>query len=385
MFDLIALKAEASALILKFSTAGVETTDAEFARLETVTAEIKSAGEREARIAATKSAVAGIASVRVEKAADTDIEAKSFGHNFVKNGDMAAFKAHRNQEVPEFKAVGPTMVGTELISDIDRVIVSNLRPAESIEDLFGSGNLSGNALEYRYELPVEGTITAVAEGQAKAQVKYTYDIARETIAEVGASIEFTDAMTEDLDYVVTEMNGSLLKDLSLSTDEQLLYGDGTGVNLKGLLGRTGVQTLVSASVEDNLDNIKHAATLVSIGSQRQADYLIINPLDFDEFILAKDKNGAYLGAGPFVATVTQGIWSITAFVTSKVAVGTVVVGAFASATVLNKGGIKSKSTDSHEGNFVKGITVVVASRRLGLKVPRPAAFVKLTLSSVAAA
>ncbi|MEC5185305.1 HK97 family phage major capsid protein [Cryobacterium sp. MP_3.1] len=378
--DLLLIEAQS---LISAAKSGIAT-DEQSARLTVVTGLIKAAQANAASVAEGEALIKSLSAAGPAVVA-TEAQAKTLGAHAVKSLDLAGFKATRTpRSATEFKAVGdPTLVGTDIVADVDREIVGNVRTIPSVEALFSAGNLGGNALKYRVELPVQGSVAAVAEGDAKAQVTYTYEERQEGISTIAGFTELSDDMLEDLDYVAAEINNNLVTDLNVETDRQLLDGDGAGPNVLGVLRRAGVLTLVSPTVAENLDSIKRASTLVSIASGRQASALVINPLDFDRLILSKDGNGAYLGAGPFVATVTQGIWSITAVVTPAITQGTVLLGAFATGTVLKKGGVRTKITDSHEGNFVKGISTIVAERRLGLKVNRPAAFIKLTLATAA--
>lgn len=365
--------------------------EAGVARLATIQAEIKSAQALAASIADGEALLAGVKSVGAPAAPVADADdapARSLGEHFVKNADFASFKANRalGMQAPEFKASAPTTVGTAQVNDVGNTIVAQTRQAPTVAALFSSGTISGNGLSYRVEKPVAGTVTAVAEGKPKARVTYTYDEVREGISKVGAFTEITDEMVDDLSYVASEINGNLVTDLDIELDRQILDGDGTGANVKGVLRRTGVLTVASASVGDNLDAVHRATTLTSIASSREADAVVLHPVDFEAFKLQKDKNGNYLSGAPlasgFVGATT--IWGRNAIVTTAMTQGKVLVGAFATGSVLRKGGVKVKSTDAHGENFIEGVTTIVAEARLGLKVPKPAAFAIVTLSATPA-
>jgi HK97 family phage major capsid protein len=360
-----------------------EIDEAGSARLVELNAEIKAAQIREASITEGEALIAGVKSAGSAAKAVEDVQAKSLGDHFIKSFDGAGFPK-ANFEAAEFKAVGdPTLVGASEVNDVDKQIVGNTRVRPSVAALFNSGSVSGNGITYRVELPVQGSIAAVAEGDPKAQVTYTYEEKREGISTVAGFTEISDDMRDDLPYVASEINSNLVTDLDIEVDRQVLDGDGIGPNVLGVLRRSGVQVVASADTSDNLDAIHRASTLVSIASNRETTAMVIHPLDYEKAVLTKDANGSYLAGGPFVATVGKGLWAIPAIVTTAISQGTALVGAFDSASFLKKGGIAVKSTDSHDGNFVKGITTIVAEQRAGLKVGKPAAFAKVTLSTAA--
>lgn len=375
-----ALSAEFAAIKSAFTAGSITPEQTE--RLKALPAELKAASDEIAAIKAGEAALSGIkAAGPAEPAADA---AHSLGEHFVKS--LKDGRVPAKSEATEFKAIGdPTLVGDSQINDQDRSIVSNTRIAPSVQGLLTQGNIGGNGVVYRVELPVQGTIKAVLEGEAKAQVTYTYEEKREGISTIAGVTELSDDMREDLEYVASEINGNLVVDLAIEVDRQILDGDGVGPNLLGLLRRSGLQTLAATNTTDNVDALHRAATLGAIASGRQATAMVIHPLDFERIALSKDKNGAYLGAGPFVATISNSVWSIPAVVTTAIAQGTALVGAFTTATFLRKGGVKVKSTDSHNGNFTLGITTIVAEQRAGLKVGKPSAFVKVSFSAAAPA
>ncbi len=60
--------------------------------------------------------------------------------------------------------------------------------------------------------------------------------------------------------------------------------------------------------------------------------------------------------------------------------GTVLVGAFQAATVLERMPITVYTTDSHSDWFTRNIIAVLFEERLGFPIFYPAAFVKITLN-----
>ena len=67
-------------------------------------------------------------------------------------------------------------------------------------------------------------------------------------------------------------------------------------------------------------------------------------------------------------------------VTNSMPKGTCLVGAFRQgATVLRKGGLRVDSTNTNADDFDNNLVTLRAEERVGLMVPLPAAFVKVTL------
>lgn len=279
-----------------------------------------------------------------------------------------------------------------LVTDYDRTFVTGVRRRLTVADLLPNGAISGNALTYFIEGAMEGDYTTVAEGAQKPQIHFADPTSvTEPLKKIAAFIKESDEMVEDFPFLVSAINNRLLYRLRLFEEDQLLNGNGTGTNIRGLLNRTGIQTLglTTDAKAGNLDQIFKAATAVDTGSGFTADGIIINPTDYQTFRLAKDANNQYYGGGPFTGQYGVGgvmeqppLWGIRTVVTPAIAAGTVLVGAFqAAAEVLRKGGVRVESTNSNEDDFENNRITIRAEERLLLAVRYPAALVKVTLGT----
>jgi HK97 family phage major capsid protein len=387
--NLAALIAEANALIAE-AKSGAALTQEKSDRLVAIQGEIVAARALEKSIADGEALLKGIqgAGPAQEKSGE-DVQAKSLGEHFVKHADVAAFKANpkAGMAAPEFKAAGdPAVVGDIKIEQRSTNVNGLVRQRLTVADLFTPAVLDGTQIVYLEEQLSEGSVKAIAEGEAAPKITYHFTEVREGVSKVAGITTVSDEMITDLPYVASAINGNLTTDLGVEEERQLLRGDGVGSNLKGLENRSGVLTEASANLDDNADAIHRAATKVSIASGHEADAVVIHPLDFERERLAKDANGAYTAGGPLANYGTNPtIWGRTAVVTTAAIQGQVLVGAFASATILRKGGVLVKTSSETGSNFEEGLVSIKAEKRLGIEVRRPSAFAKVTLSTAPAA
>lgn len=329
-------------------------------------------------------------------------EAKSLGEHFVKSvGDQikAAYDGGRSRfsaTAPEYKAATDTqLVGTALsaaTTDVDTTIVSGLRRRLAIADLLGTGTLTGNAITYFIEGALEGAFTTVAEGAAKPQIHFADPTpVTESLKKIAAFIKESDEMVEDLPFLVSSINNRLLYQLALFEEDQLLNGNGTGTNVRGLLNRSGIQTLGAGTdpAAGNADQLFKALTAVQTGSGLDADGIVINPTDYQALRLSKDGNGQYFGGGFFAGQYGNGgiteqppVWGLRTVVTPAIAAGTVLVGAFQqSSTLYRKGGVRVESTNSEGNDFTTNKITIRAEERIALATRVPAGLVKVTLGT----
>ncbi|MBW3090429.1 phage major capsid protein [Bifidobacterium miconisargentati] len=298
---------------------------------------------------------------------------------------------------PDFKEATDTHVagtgsaGTGYEPVVTQIDMNGVWPYERqlvVADLFGSVTLSGNAntVEYPVYGALEGGAGTVGEGGAKPQThlpapKWESD----SLKEVAAWWKVTDNMAEDLSYIVSEINNHARYNLQLLEETQLLSGDGTNANIKGLLARD-IQTMPQAADSDP-DRIFKARTKIALATGFRADALVINPADYEAIRLSKDSNGQYYGGGYFNGQYGNGtimqdppLWGLTTVVTEAVAAGTAIVGAFKlGGAVIRKGGLRAESTNSHESDFTNDLITFRVRERIGLQVKYPQAFVKVEL------
>lgn len=330
--------------------------------------------------------------------------AATLGDHFVKTAlDQVRSKSGERFSVATPEWTGPskaatdtqstgTVYNTPVLTEFDRTLVRAVRPELVLVDLLGKGSISGTAISYFIETgPMQGAFTTVAEGAAKPQVHFPDPTtALDSLKKIAGFIKFTDEMLEDLGFVVTEINTRLLYELSKFEEQQLIYGDGVGTNVLGLLNRSGIQLGARLSGESIADAIFRQITAVQTGSGLSADGIVMHPLDYQALRLQKDANDQYLGGGFFQGQYGNGgimvnppVWGLRTVVTASVAQGTAIIGAFnQSATVYRKGGVRVESTNSNGTDFTDNKITVRAEERVALAVRRPAGIVKLDLTPV---
>lgn len=379
-------------------SAGADLTPEQVEEIDGLIADVKSFDEQIAKATEAQAKLDAMGSVKMpEKKEQGTVQAKTIGEHAVKafGEQLANFKGSSQRfslGAQEFKAAGDSHArvdGGALHAQIDETVVQGFRERPTIASWLGSGTLTAASITYYVEALREGAFEAVAEGGLKPQLHYTYDQVNDALTKIAGRIKINDEMAEDLPFLVSEINGRLLYDLVMFEEQQLLNGNGTAPQLRGLLNRVGVQTEAAADNTDNADAIFRALTKVQTATGLTADGLVINPLDYQTLRLSKDGNGQYFAGGFFTGAYgngsvnsSPGIWGQNTVVTSAIAQGTVLVGAGKQgATVYRKGGVRVEATNSNEDDFNYNRISIRAEERLALAVRKPSAFVKVALSS----
>jgi HK97 family phage major capsid protein len=112
---------------------------------------------------------------------------------------------------------------------------------------------------------------------------------------------------------------------------------------------------------------------------------VIHPTDWQSLKLAKDANNQYYGGGPFTGPYGVGgivgdtFWGLRVVVTTAIAQGTCLVGAFKlGAQIWQREGVKVEAFDQNEDDVNFNRVTVRVEERLGLAVYRPSAFCTVT-------
>lgn len=382
-----------------YSKFGEEVTDAQLAELKEA---LHEAEALDAELAKVKEANSVFEKLRNIDTGETPLqpEAKSLGEHFVKSaGDSLKQQGSRRLEIsaPEFKAAGDPAKTTPLVDGFgtmyQRSIVNQRREKLVAADLMGSANVDLPTIKYLVEKAnriAEGAPASVAEGAQKPYVRFAdLDIVTESLSKIAALTKLSDEMIADFGFVADWINNQLIYELSVVEEKQLINGDGTGSNVRGILNRSGIQTVTSAKKANWFDDLYSAISKVAQATPLTADGIIMNTADYEVLRLAKDGNGQYVAGGPFQGQYGVGgilvdppVWGYRTVVTNNIPKGTALVGAFRQgSTILRKGGLRVDSSNTNADDFEKNLVTLRAEERIGLMVPLPSAFVKVTLTA----
>lgn len=310
-------------------------------------------------------------------------KARSLGENFVQH--LKEVKVGKRFEIaaPAFeKAATDTQTSPAgavgFATTYDRNVVTAPRTALVVRDLFGAESITGSTLVYLVEGAIEGAPAVTAEGAEKPQVHFADPTPKTvSLAKVACHIKESDEYINDYPFLASAINGRLLYELGLVEQNKLVTD---------LLATSGVQTgtyAANATATDIAEAILQAAMDVQSGSGFAADAIMLHPTDWFKLRTAKASGtGEYFGGGFFGAQNVPNLWGIPVCVTTAVAAGTIVVGAFKTCgSVVSRGGVSVEATNVNEDDFVKNLMTIRAEERLALAVRRPAGFKKLTKAS----
>jgi HK97 family phage major capsid protein len=174
----------------------------------------------------------------------------------------------------------------------------------------------------------------------------------------------------------TLLEGELRDGVLERLEGQIVSGNGTAPNLRGITNTSGIQTQ-ALGADSRSDAIHKAMTLARL-SFYEPDAIVLHPSDAQDLFLEKDANGAYI-YGPPSQPDRGAVWGIQVVISPAIAAGTGVVGQFRrGATLWIREGVQVSASDSHSDFFTRRMVAIMATMRAAFAVTRPAAFVTVT-------
>lgn len=311
----------------------------------------------------------------------------------VKSGDRFVANLGTFSKAAASPMVTPSGVASAL-ADVQERLYEGPRRRLVVADLLGQETTTRSAVTYFVESEtVNGAVAYVAEGAEKPLVSFgDPTVVTDKVMKIAAVLKESDEMVDDLPWLASAIDNRGIYLVQLKEEDEILNGTGSGTALDGILHRTGILTEQTASGESNVaDAIFRAMTKVSQSSPFTADGIVINPADYQTLRLAKDSNNQYYGGGFFQGQYGNGgvieqppVWGLRTVVTTAIAAGTVLVGAFQQgASVIRRQGLTVEIANQNEDDFVNNRIAIRIEERLALAVRYPKAFCKVTVAPAA--
>ena len=309
-------------------------------------------------------------------------ERKSAGQVLIESKNFEAFKdaggkGTARQEVKALTSAAASVGVAIRPQRLTEIIRPNVRL--HVEDLLPGGTTTANAIEYPRELLFTNAAAPVAEGALKPESNITLQLVTAPVRTIAHWLAISKQMLDDAPALQSYIDTRLVDGLDLVEDTQLLYGDGTGQNLYGLIPQATAYS--RATTGTKIDILRRAGTQVRL-AEYQADGIILNPEDWEDIELQKDSQGRYLWTNVNDGGV-QRLWRMPVVDTTAITKGDFLVGAFQMAAQLfdrQQATVEISSEDVD--NFRKNMLTIRAEQREVLVVYRPQSFVRGTFPVV---
>jgi HK97 family phage major capsid protein len=269
-----------------------------------------------------------------------------------------------------------------------QTILPNDQPL-AILDIIDRRPISTNSVEWVQEVTAPAGAVEVTEGSAKPESTFSLQLVTDTAATIAHYVNITRQTLDDELQLQGYVEGRLTYGLWKRVNAQVLNGNGTAPNLRGILNTVGIGTYTAGTAtEAAIISIRKAKTVAQL-SEFDPDAVVVNPVDWEAVELSTDSQGMFRVAPSVQQGAPAVVWGLRVIVTTAITGtvfgttgGTFLVGAFREgATLWERTAVQLFITDSHASNFTSNILTLLAELRAALSVWRPKAFVKGTFGA----
>lgn len=320
-----------------------------------------------------------------DRAPEGGSETKSLGERFVDSEDWkgAGGLARVVKARMEVKAiVNATGQNQPLVPDM-RVpgIVATPNRRLRIRQLLPTGQTSSNLVQYAKENvftnnagpQVAGSPTVASENATKNESDITFTLANAAVVTIAHFILASRQVLDDAPMLASYINGRLQYGLALEEEEEILNGDGTVGQLNGLMNQATAYN--RAQTGTKLDWLRRAITQLQL-SEYDAEFIVLNPADWEDIELTKDTEGRYIIANPQSMLGPQ-LWGLPVVPTNTMGSGQfLVANGSQAAQIWDRQSAAVEVSREDSDNFRKNMVTLLAEERLALTVYRPSALIK---------
>lgn len=257
-----------------------------------------------------------------------------------------------------------------------KVVDFATRPIQ-VTDIFPTGSTSQQAVVYMEETTFTNTAAETLEAGTFPEAALALEEKQSPVRKIAVWLPITDEQLEDESHARSYVNNRLPFMLRQRLDSQLLNGNGTAPNLRGVLNTAGIQTQAKGT-DAGPDAIYKAMTKVKVTGRARPDHVVMHSNDWQEIRLLRTADGIYIWGSP-LETGQPRIWGLPIVENDVIAEGTALVGDFRNfSELVSRRGIDVQVTNSHDQFFIQGKQAIRADMRVALVVYRPTAFCTVT-------
>lgn len=169
----------------------------------------------------------------------------------------------------------------------------------------------------------------------------------------------------------------MIDGVKMAEDEQILFGNGVGENLTGIMNTDGLQEYTGLATDRKSAQVRRAATR-AILAYFQPTGVVMHPFDWEDIELETDNNGAYTVAVSVAVGGEKRVWRLAVTDSPAMTQGHALVGAFGTgAKLYDREQVNIEVSTENRDLFERNAYTLRAEERLGLVVDRPESFVHL--------
>jgi HK97 family phage major capsid protein len=287
---------------------------------------------------------------------------------------LEAIKGGSNDKLDLVVKVAGTMLESTNISGGNVPVEQRLPGLNTINsrrvrlmDIVNNGVATSNIISWVYQANKDGAAGGTVEGAAKNQIDFDLVVASQPVVKRTAFIKVSTEMLTDIDFIQSEINNELMRELMKDVELTAYSGNGTAPNMNGVFttataftgaGFTGAG---GGIVAPNIADVLVVAMNQIEVAEGMANYILMNPTDVNRLLVLKDTTNEYLGR-LVMANGQMMLDGVPIVKTTLVTAGTYLVGDFTKATLYTKENINIQIGLNND-DFVKNLRTILSEYR----------------------
>lgn len=295
-------------------------------------------------------------------------------------GVSSSLRGSHRVQVPRAAITSFDTSGGNLVAPDHRPgIVPGATRMMTIRDLVAPGTTESNNVEYVRESGFTNNADTVSENPStgKPYSEITYELAQAPVRTIAHMFKASRQILDDLSGLQSMIDARARYGLNLKEETQLLFGNGTGNNLSGMVTNArafSYESGITVSNEQKIDRLRLAILQVNL-----ADYpatgIVLNTIDWALIELLKDGENRYLIGNPQNGTEPM-LWRLPVVATNSMTYDNFLVGAFKLACqIFDRMDIEILVSTENDKDFEKNMVSIRAEERLAFAITRPEALV----------
>lgn len=308
---------------------------------------------------------------------------KSIGSQFVESDDLKDFaeraSSGKGSASLSIKATitsattdAAGSAGAGVVPARDREYVGLPQRRMTVRDLLPSVPVLSNSVEVMRQKTRNLNAGMVAEAAAKPESDLQMELIQIPIRTIAHWMKASKQILDDFPQLQGIIDGELLYGLKLVEEGQLLNGDGTGQNIKGLVPQATAYAAPITIADATMIDLLGLAILQNALALFPADGIVVNSADWMRMRLLKNSQGEYLLGDP-AKDVAKVLFGVPVVDTPAMTVDKFLVGNFQTAATVYDRWAARVEVGYVNDDFTKNLVTVLGEERIGLAVKRPAA------------
>jgi HK97 family phage major capsid protein len=256
-------------------------------------------------------------------------------------------------------------------------ILPMLKQRLVVRDLITPGRTANPTVTWVQQTGFTNNAAVVPENTLKPTSEIEFDVKNTTVATIAHLFKASKQILDDMPQLSSTIDGELRYGLKYAEELELLFGDGTGAHLLGIMPQASAfKAPTGANKATTQIDLMRLAMLQAQLARLPATGHVMHFTDWANIELQKDTLGRYIIGNP-QGTTAPSLWNLPIVETEiPQFIGKFLTGAFAGAAqIFDREDANVVISSENNDDFEKNMITIRCEERLALAVYRPEAFI----------